>query len=234
MRRATVSDVMTREVVTFRPDTPFIDIVRTLSERNISGAPVIGPDGRVLGIVSETDALRKEEYKSPGEDSPPRFESRHHREVRQRAAGDTAAEIMSSPAVCVPMETTVVEAARLMAQRKVNRLPVLEPGGRLAGIVTRSDLLRVFLRSDEAIRDEVVGDVLRRYLWQDVKLVEVDVKDGVVTLRGALDLRSLIPTAVRLTSAVEGVVRVVDELSYDQDDTSAGARRAGNGFDHRH
>jgi CBS domain-containing protein len=221
MRRATVSDVMTREVVTLRPDTPFIDIVRTLSERGISGAPVVGPDGRVLGVVSEADVLRKEEFKSPLEDSPPRFESRRHHEARQRSEGGTAAEIMNSPATCLPLESTAMEAARLMALRGIKRLPVLAPDGALAGIVTRGDLMRVFLRSDEDIRDEIVGDVVRRYLWQDVQFVEVDVKDGVVTLRGRLGLRSLIPIAVRLTSAVEGVVRVIDELAYDQDDTTA-------------
>jgi CBS domain-containing protein len=111
-----------------------------------------------------------------------------------------------------------------MTQRGVKRIPILGPGDQLAGIVTRGDLLRVFLRSDMDIRDEVIGEVIRRYLWQDVKLVEVDVKGGVVTLKGRLDLRSLIPIAVRLTSAVEGVIGVIDELTYDRDDTTEAQR----------
>jgi CBS-domain-containing membrane protein len=178
----------------------------------------------VLGVISEGDLLRKEEFKSPVEDVPPRFESRFRREVRERAAGSTTAEIMNSPAVTVTRDTPVVEAARLMAMRGYKRLPVVDRDDQLAGIVTRGDLLRVFLRSDEEIRDEIVAEVIRHYLWQDTRLVMVDVKDGVVTLCGRLDRKSLIPIAVRLTSAVEGVTRVVDELTYENDDTIAEAR----------
>lgn len=224
MRRALVKDVMTRKVVSFRPDTPFHEIAQTLARRGISGAPVLGTDGRVVGVVSETDVLRKEEFKSPDSETP-HFEDRRRREARERAAGGTAAEIMSSPAICLPEDGTVVEATRLMAQRGVKRLPILASDGTPAGIVTRGDLMRVFLRSDDEIRDEVVEEVIRRYLWQDVKMVKVDVEEGVVTLRGTLDLRSLIPIAVWLTAAVEGVVRVVDELTYEHDDTTAEARR---------
>ena len=225
MRRALVSDVMTREVVTFEPDTTFLTIVRTLAEHGISGAPVLGPDGRVLGVVSETDVLRKEEFKSSLEDNPSRFESRRRHEARERAEGGTAAEIMSTPAITLTLGSTAIEAARLLALRGINRLPVLTPDGHLAGIVSRGDLMRVFLRSDEEIGDEVRNEVLTYHLWQDIKRVQVDVKDGVVTLKGTLTVRSLIPIAVRLTSAVEGVVRVVNDLDYDHDDTTAEARR---------
>jgi CBS domain-containing protein len=225
MRRAAVGDVMTTDVTTISPDTPFTDIVSTFADLDISGAPVVGPDSRVLGVVSESDLLRKEEFKSPVEESPPRFESRARREVRERAEGSTAAEVTNTPAVTITRDTPVVEAARLMAMRGYKRLPVVDRDGLLAGIVTRGDLLHVFLRSDEEIRDEVVAEVIRRYLWQDTKLVMVDVKDGVVTLRGRLDLKSLIPIAVRLTSAVEGVTRVVDELTYDTDDTTTESHR---------
>jgi CBS domain-containing protein len=220
-----VGDVMTCEVVTVSPDTPFFEIVRTLAENNISGVPVVGPDHRVLGVVSESDLLRKEEFKSPLEDSKPLFETRTHRDIRERAEGNIAAEIMSTPAITVGQATTVVEAARLMAQRKHTRLPVIDRDGHLVGIVTRSDLLKVFVRSDEEIRDEIAGEVIRRYLWQDVTLVHVDVKDGVVTLRGRLDLKSLVPIAERLASSVEGVVGVVNDLEFDHDDTTANAER---------
>lgn len=224
MRRALVKDVMTRDVVTFLPDTPFHEITRTLAERGISGAPVLGANGSVIGVVSETDVLRKEEFKASS-DQRPRFESHERREARERAKGRTAEEIMNKPAICVPQDATVAEAVRLMTQHGVKRLPVVTGDGALAGIVTRGDLMRVFLRSDEEIRDEVVNEVLRRYLWQDVKLVEVDVNDGVVTLRGTFDVRSLVPIAERLTGSVEGVIGVVNELSYEQDDTTAEARR---------
>jgi CBS domain-containing protein len=225
MRRSTVGDVMSTDVVTVRPDTPFNDIVRILTQRGISGVPVLGPDGRVLGVVSESDLLRKEEFKSPAEDIPRFLESPRHREIREQAEGSTAAEVMSTPAITVTRPTTTVEASRLLAMRGFKRLPVVDQDERLVGIVTRGDLLRVFLRSDEDIRDEVVSEIIRRYLWQDVKLVQVDVRDGVVTLKGQLDLKSLIPIAVHLTSAVEGVVRVVNELTFDQDDTTSDAQR---------
>lgn len=225
MRRAMVGDVMTSEVVSVSPDTPFFELVRTLTENKISGVPVVGPDQRVLGVVSESDLLRKEEFKSPLEDSTPLFETRTHRDVRERAEGSIAAEVMSTPAITVGQATTVVEAARLMAQRNHTRLPVIDRDGRLCGIVTRSDLLKVFVRPDEEIRDEIAAEVIRRYLWQDATLVQVDVKDGVVTLSGRLDLKSLIPIAERLASSVEGVVRVVNELDFDHDDTTAEAQR---------
>jgi Predicted signal-transduction protein containing cAMP-binding and CBS domains len=128
---------------------------------------------------------------------------------------------MNTPAIAVTPTTTVVEAARLLAMRGFKRLPVVDQDERLVGIITRRDLLRVFLRTDKDIRDEVVGEVLRHYLWQDVELLQIDVSDGVVVLKGRLDLKSLIPIAVRLTSAVEGVVRVVDDLTFDRDDTTS-------------
>lgn len=221
MRRATVGDVMTSQVITIRPDTRFNEILKTLATNKISGVPVVGPEQRVLGVVSESDLLRKEEFKSPTEDSPSRFETPAHREKRERAEGDIATEIMTTPAVTVEKATTVVEAARLMDQHKHTRLPVVDGDGRLVGIVTRADLLKVFVRSDEQIRDEVTRDVVHRYLWQDVTLIEVDVKDGVVTLRGRVDLKSLLPITERLALAVEGVVRVVNELDYDYDDTTS-------------
>jgi CBS domain-containing protein len=225
MRRATVSDVLTNDVITVRPETPFNEIARILTLRGISGVPVLGADDRVLGVVSENDLLRKEEFKSPAEDVPRFFETPRHRRSREQAEGTTAAEVMNTPAVAVTPTTTVVEASRLLAMRSFKRLPVVDQDERLVGIVTRRDLLRVFLRSDEDIRDEVVGEVLRHYLWQDVRFLQVDVCDGVVVLKGRLDAKSLIPIAVRLTSAVEGVVRVVDELTFELDDTGSDAQR---------
>ena len=218
MRRALVGDVMTADVVAVASTTTYNEIIRTLSRHRISGVPVAGPDHRVLGVVSESDLLRKEEIKSPLEETPPRFETPAHRETRLRAEGDTAAEVMTAPAVTIGQASTVVEAARLMAGRHHTRLPVIDRDGFLIGIVTRSDLLKVFVRSDEEIRDEVTGDVLQRYFWEDVSLVQVEVKDGVVTLSGHIDLKSLAPLLELLTSSVEGVVGIVNDLTYDRDD----------------
>jgi CBS-domain-containing membrane protein len=221
MRRTLVTDVMTRDAVTVGPATTYAEILKTLRGKGISGVPVVGPDGRVMGVVSESDLLRKEEFKSPLEDAPLNFESPAHQERRRRAEADTAYDLMSTPAITLGPASTVIEAARLMAMHHVTRLPVVDHRGLLMGIVSRGDLLKAFNRPDEEIRDEVTRDVVHRYLWQDATLVQVDVKDGVVTLRGRLDVRSLIPIAERLTSVVEGVVRVVNELEYETDDTMA-------------
>ena len=217
MRRASVSDVMTRDVVTVRPDTPFTEIVRLMETRRISGVPVLHPDGHVLGVVSESDLLAKERFKSP--DPAHRFESGLQLRERDRAEAVKAAELMTTPARTVTQDVSIVEAARLMADTRCNRLPVVDRDGRLVGVVSRGDLLRLFLRPDEEIRDEVTNDVLQHYLWQDINLLRVEVHDGVVHLSGILDRRSLIPVAINLASAVEGVARVVEDLGYEQDDT---------------
>lgn len=219
MRRASVSDVMTRDVVTVHPDTSFTEIVRLMEERRISGVPVLHPDGRILGVISESDLLAKERFKSPDPVPVHRFESGLQRRERERAEAVNAAELMSTPARTVTQNVSIVEAARLMANTRCNRLPVVDRDGQLVGIISRGDLLRLFLRPDEEIRDEVTNEVLQHYLWQDINLLRVEVQDGVVHLTGILDRRSLVPVAVNLALAVEGVVRVIEDLDYEQDDT---------------
>lgn len=212
MRRATVSDVMTRKVVTVQLDTPFTEIVRVLTEQRVSGVPVMHPAGRVIGVISESDLLTKERFKSVQAPVVHRFEGRGRQRERDKAEAINAAGLMSAPALTVPQDTPVIEASRLMAIHHRNRLPVVDRGGRLVGIVTRGDLLRVFLRPDEEIRNEVIREVLQRCLWQDTDQLKVEVHDGVVQLSGTLDQDDLIPLALRLTSAVEGVARVIDDL----------------------
>jgi CBS domain-containing protein len=109
-------------------------------------------------------------------------------------------------------------AAKLLARHGIKRLPVVDDQRRLVGIVSRSDLLRLFLRDDEATRREVVEQVLMRALWIDPNTVAVDVRDGIVTLAGRVERKSIVPAAVRLTRTVPGVVDVVDHLSFDWDD----------------
>jgi CBS domain-containing protein len=126
---------------------------------------------------------------------------------------------MSSPAITVAPDVSVVAAARLLDRHHVRRLLVAEAGGRLAGIVTPHDLLRVYLRSDEEIRDEIVNDILVHYLATNPALAKVTVTDGVVTLAGELGQKSMIPIAIRMTQAVDGVVDVVGQLRFAVDDT---------------
>ena len=212
-----VGNVMTKEVVTVTGQAPFTEMVRLMAVHKVSALPVVDDQDQVLGIVSEADLLRKEEYQDEP-DGPHRFESRRRRDARAKAAGRTAAEVMSAPAVTVSPQATVPGAAKLLARHGIKRLPVVDDRGRLVGIVSRADLLRLFLRDDEAIRREILQEVLLRALWIDPLTVTVTVQDGIVTLTGRLERKSLIPMAVHLTRRVPGVVDVVSQLSFDWDD----------------
>jgi CBS domain-containing protein len=218
MRRR-VRDVMTREVVTINEDTPFKEITQLLADCRISAVPVLDPDGRVVGMVSEADLLRKEEYPE-GPPGARLLEGRHRRATRAKATGNTAVELMTAPPITVGPDASLPEAARLLHRHQIKRLPVLDPAGPLVGIVSRADLLKVFLRSDDQIAQEVRQQVLRRALWVDPDTVGVEVGDGVVTLTGQLERRSLIPIAVRLVHGVDGVVEVVDRLGFEFDDST--------------
>jgi CBS domain-containing protein len=213
-----VRDVMTPDVATVREQTPYREIVDTLAERRVSAVPVVDDFGHVLGVVSEADLLHKIEM--AGEPHERRiFEGRRRRTARVKAAGGVAKELMTTPVVTTMADTAVAAAARLMENAEVKRLPVVDDLGRLVGIVSRADLLRVYLRPDEEIRHDVVEEVLRRVLWIEPGLVRVEVTGGVVKLVGQLDRRSTTMLAVRLAHAVAGVVEVVDELGFDFDDT---------------
>jgi CBS domain-containing protein len=213
-----VRDVMTTDVASVGMEASYKEIVDLLAERRISAVPVVGAAGRVVGVVSEADLLHKVELEGE-RDHLGLFDTRRRREALEKAAADDAGQLMSSPPVTVSPRTSLVAAAKLMEHKRVKRLPVVDENGRLVGVVSRGDLLRVFLRPDLAIREEVVERVLRRALWTGPPEVEVEVREGVVTLVGELERRSLIPIALRLTSTVDGVVDVVDRLTYQYDDT---------------
>jgi CBS domain-containing protein len=212
-----VGDVMTQRVAAARKATPFKEIARILAEWRVSAMPVLDETDRVVGLVSEADLLPKEEYRDAIEPHP--FMGRHERHERAKAAGDTAGQLMTSPAVTVHPDVSVAEAARKMERCGVKRLVVVDGDDHLVGIVTRADLLKVFLRSDDEIREEIVRDVFMRVLWADPEAFDVQVRDGVVVLTGELQTRSSVPLAVRLTRAVDGVVDVVDKLGYVVDDS---------------
>ncbi|MGI8335806.1 CBS domain-containing protein [Actinomadura scrupuli] len=222
MRRRTVRDVMTTAVVSAYEDADFKDIVTMMAKRGISALPVIGDEHRVIGVVSEADLLAKEEHKQD-DDRRRLLESRHDRLSRAKAQGSTAGEIMSAPAITVRPGTTVVEAARMLDRHRVKRLPVVDEQMRLVGIVSRRDLLRVFIRPDKEIRKEIVEEVFKRLLWIDPEAdgLTVTVDKGVVTLTGELEVDSLIPLAIRMTAATDGVVDVIGRLTSPEDAGSA-------------
>jgi CBS domain-containing protein len=213
-----VREVMTQDVVTVDEHASFKDVAMLLTERRVSAVPVLDREGRVLGIVSEADLLLKEEFPE-GSASKRLFQGRRQRIDRAKAAGDTAAELMTAPAVTVGPDASVAEAARLLYRHGIKRLPVVDPAGPLLGIVSRADLLKVFLRPDADIAADVRQHVLMLGMWMDPDTVMVDVRDGVVTLTGPLERRSLIPITVSLVRGLDGVVDVVDRLTFELDDS---------------
>ena len=132
---------------------------------------------------------------------------------------------MTTPAVTASARMSVTAAARLLDATGVKRVPVVDDGQHLIGIASRRDLLKVFLRPDNAIRREIVRDVLETLLWITPAEVTVDVRHGVVHLDGELDRRSLADTVVRMVLSVDGVVDVVDQLTCRVDDTASAAER---------
>ncbi len=215
--KRTVQDVMTRRVVVVHDSTPFKEIVRRMQEFRVSALPVVDEGGRLVGIVSEGDLILKEDPNLAREPRP--FERRHRRIAREKAAGLVAAQLMTSPVVTVGPDASLGEAARLMHRHLVKRLPVVGPDRTVLGIVSRADLLKVFLRHDADIAREVSEDIIRRTLWIDPTTIQVTVREGVVSLEGQIERRSLIDVLVGLVQELEGVVGVESRLSYLVDDT---------------
>lgn len=213
--RYTMADVMTRDVLAVRASTPFKEIVWYLRSRDVSAVPVLDGDDRVIGVVSEADLLLKEEGLDQG--LPPFFERRRRRRERTKAAAKSASELMTSPAVTVGIAATAADAARTMHEAGVKRLPVVDGGGRLVGIVSRADLLKVFLRTDGEIRSDV-EDGLALPLHIHPSAILVEVCDGVVRLTGHVRNRSEIGVAATEARKIEGVVAVECTLDFEVDD----------------
>lgn len=213
-----VRAVMTPEVVTVGEQASFKEIAATMAEHRVSALPVLDDDGRLAGIVSEADLLLKEAFPE-GPAGGRLFQGHRQRVQRAKAAGDTAAELMTTPAVTIGPDATVTEAARLLHRHGIKRLPVVDPAGPLLGIVSRADPLKVFLRSDAELAQEIRQEVLLRAMWVNPDSLTVKVRDGVVTLTGQLERRSLIPIAVSLVHGIDGVVDVVDRLTFEVDDS---------------
>jgi CBS domain-containing protein len=224
MKPWTVEDVMTRAVVAVPEQTPFKDIVQTLTTHRVSAVPVIDAERRVVGVVSEADLLHKLDS-PPGETHRGFLDRKQRRTARTKASARDARDLMTAPAIVVSPSTPVAAAAQLMDREAVKRLPVVDDQGHLVGIVSRGDLLRIYLRDDATIREEVVNDILVGALWIDPSTVEVAVNEGVVQLAGTTDRRSTRDIVVELASTVAGVVSVVNDLSYEYDDTADVRRR---------
>ena len=195
-----VRDIMTTDVVTVRPDTPHQTVAAMLRQHRVSGFPVTGEDGKVVGVMTETDLVALVAGRR----------HRRHRAAEQATAGD----LMSHPAVTVGPHDPVKTAARLMRKQRLQRLPVVDRDGRLAGIVSRSDVLSVFQRSDEEIRREVTQDVIADGFFTDPGRFTVTVHNGIVTLEGAPGSAVLGTAIAGQVEHLEGVVAVRDRFTY--------------------
>jgi CBS domain-containing protein len=218
-----VAQVMTRQVAAVRPETPLKDVAALMVSKGISGVPVVGDDGAVLGVVSEADFVIKERGR----------EAVHHRllarvfgESRQTLAelakieAQTAGAAMTSPAITVAANDTLRWAAEQMAALKINRLPVVD-AGRLVGIVTRADVVRAFVRPDAELARLVREEVLAKTaFWLEPEIFVVDVTDGVVHLGGRVERRSLADTIVEVIRDLGGVVGVTSGLTWELDDVA--------------
>jgi len=208
---------MTTPVVTATEAMPFRDLAALLYAKDIGAVPVVALAGQVLGVVSGSDLAAKAAGLATG--AGPRLESRSRRRERRRALARTAGELMTTPAVTVAPEATIEQAARSMRRHQVGRLPVKSRlTGRLAGIVTRSDLLRVYFRPGEEIRAEIEVGVLPWVPGADPRRLAVAVYDGVVSISGRVERRSAVSGLVRAALEVEGVIGVDQDIAFDVDD----------------
>jgi len=209
---------MTTTVVTAGESMPYRHLAGLLYAKGIGAVPVVDPERRVLGVVSGAD-LAVKAADALAVPATARLDSPRRRRERRKAGARTAGELMTAPAVTVTPEATIGQAARIMRRQRVGRLPVTDPGtGRLAGIVTRSDLLRVYLRPGEEIRAEIEAEVLRRVPGADPSWLTVTVRDGVVTISGQVEQKSAVSGLRAIALQIEGVIQVDQDITYVLDD----------------
>ncbi len=223
-----VGDVMTRQVVSVGPEAPLKEVARLMVEHMVSGIPVVEADGKVVGVVSEADFLVKERGTRAVRRRPLAWllgESRATRAALAKVTAVAARDAMTAPAITISADRPVREAADLMVERRVNRLPVVDAAGVLVGIVTRADIVRGFVRPDEELARVIRDEILVKALWIDPHEIEVKVSHGNVELRGTMDRRSTAEVLAHLAAQVDGVVSVASELTWRLDDSRLEADR---------
>jgi CBS domain-containing protein len=219
-----VKDVMTTEVATVRSETTLKVAAEILVRRRISGLPVVDAERHVIGVLSEGDILFKETGEAEPKSMLERWLLFPLPAVPSKLEARTAGEAMSAPAVTIGPKQQLTDAANTMIDERVNRLPVVDDAGKLIGIVTRADLVRAFVRSDEEITKEIREDVIFRTLWIAPDSVEVVVEDGNVRLTGQVETRAdaeLIPAFVQ---RVPGVVSVLSKLRWPEENGDRSGR----------
>jgi CBS domain-containing protein len=213
--RTTVADVMTTDVATIPETAGYKEIAAILRRHGASSLPVLDPGRRVIGVASEADLLDMQAARRL-----PAGAIRLAWQLRQwsQASMATAADLMTAPAITIGPDAPVADAARLMHERHLGRLPVVDPQGRLAGIVSRADVLSVVERPDQHIRDQVKTKIIADGFGPSPRAFTVAVNSGLVTIAGSVDHAT---AAMRLIGAVwqvEGVIGVRDRLCYPTDE----------------
>ncbi|MFC0551545.1 CBS domain-containing protein [Planotetraspora thailandica] len=208
-----VKDVMGKVAIAARMDASFSDLVGIMQRYKVGAVTVIDADRRPVGVVSEDDLLLKETSRpGPWVIQGPKRWAEH-----RKAAGLTAHDFMSSPAITVTGETTVGEAARLMHHNRIKQLPVVDPAtGRITGTVHQRDLLKVFNRPAEDIGGEI--EAIARRLDVDPAELRVAVESGVVSLKGWLPRHSQLAPLLEAVRGVDGVVDIRADLAFLFDD----------------
>jgi CBS domain-containing protein len=207
MRHVTVRQVMTTSVRSVRPDSDFHEIAGLLFGEGIGAVPVLDETKRLVGVVSEADLLLKEEFRDG------RVRRRGDHRARDKAGALTATELMTTDVDTARPDMTMSEAARVLRCRGRKWMPVVDNAHRVVGVVTRSDLLRVFLRTDAELHDEIVTEVIGHTMCLGPDTVEVAVWDGTVTLTGRVETTEDAEMLVRLVNRIDGVVGVVNRLT---------------------
>ncbi len=206
-----VKDVMTTDVAAVRETAGYKDIVAVMRQRHVSAVPVLDSAGHLVGVVSEADLLLKE---IGTEALAGHRISRRRRADQSKASGVTATDLMSTPAVAIGPQESVATAARRMRDRRVKRLPVVDEKGLLVGIMSRVDVLSVFARPDEEIRDEVVRKIIAAEFALDPSAFDVAVTSGIVTVTGQAANRAVARQLTDAVRHVEGAVEVRDRITY--------------------
>lgn len=223
MPQMTVEDVMVRSVLSVRPETPLKEVARLFSEHRYRILPVVTEDGAVVGVVAEADFLLKQ--RGAEAVSRRRFarilgEATESRLQLAKVEADTAGEAMTSPAITIDADRSIGQAAATLIERAVDSLPVMRQGV-LVGIVTRSDLVRVYTRTDEQVLEAIRSEIVRWTLLLEPSQFHVTVTDGVVVIRGRVERRSMAEMVGPLVAMHPAVIRVDADVSWEIDDSES-------------
>ena len=216
---STVKDVMSTHVIAVRQSAPYKDMAAMLHDQRVSAFPVLDDDNKVVGVVSEADLLTKAAF----EGTVPRTLASRQERVRKQVNALTATDLMTKPPVTIGPDEPVSDAARLMFDRGVKRLPVIDVNGKLIGILTRADVLRVYGRPDADLQHQV-KDLILGTFGDEPDRFTVTVKDGIVTVEGTTESTNARHDIISAVRHMEGVVAVRDRLSSPADSS----RQAGH------